>query len=66
MSEFPRVVKSGTCKECGKPQNFVEICRGGFSWDHLCPMSEKSKLEFDIRVLKVQIEMIKRKLEELE
>ena len=66
MNEYPKIVKSQICKECGKTQNFVEICKGGYSWDHLCRLSEKDKIKFDISVLEVQIEILKRKLEELE
>jgi hypothetical protein len=66
MSEYPKVTKSRKCKTCGKTQNFIEICRGMFTWDHLCHLTGKQKIEFDIRVLEIEIEILKRKLEELE
>ena len=66
MSDYPRIAKTQICKTCGKTQNFVEFCIGGFYWDHLCRLSEKQKIEFDIGALEAEIRILKRKLEEME
>ncbi len=65
MIAYPRIVKSKKCKTCGKTQNFVEIGPGMFSWDHLCRLTGKQKIEFDIHALEIEIKILKRKLEEL-
>jgi hypothetical protein len=66
MFEHPKIIKSQKCKTCGKTQNLIEIAIGMFTWDHLCRLTGKQKIEFDIGALEAEIRILKRKLEELE